>query len=89
MTEQEVLAKCQEWEATGFIFVGNGTDDDLDTCPNCGDEHVFWSFWEHPGQTRYIGEEKIYNPQLARVANLCVRCGHRWIEEEQQVDLNR
>lgn len=87
MRENEVIAKSKEWEAQGFKFIGNGSennDDDPTLCPNCGHSHIFWALWEHPTWTRHAETDSEYNPLLLNSTNLCTDCGYRWIDEEKQ-----
>lgn len=85
MNQSEVSTKINEWEALGFKFIGNGSennDDDPDECPNCGRTHIFWALWEHPTQTRYVETASDYNPLLLNSTNLCFDCGYRWVNED-------
>lgn len=66
-----VEAAVKRWEDDGFVFVGNGgeiNEDDPELCPYCDDYHIFWALWEK-------GEK-------LNAANLCMNCGHRWIDED-------
>lgn len=89
MTEREAINKTKEWEAAGFKFVGNGSennDDDPTYCPVCGGDHIFWALWEHPTRTRHAQTESEYNPLLLNGVNSCLRCGHYWIDEDETKD---
>jgi hypothetical protein len=86
MNERETIAKTKEWEAAGFNFIGNGSEnneDDPTFCPNCGDHDIFWALWEHPTARRHIETESEYNPLLLNSINSCLNCGHYWLDEDK------
>lgn len=86
MNEREAINKTKEWEAAGFKFIGNGSennDDDPTYCPNCGRDHIFWALFEHPTKTRYTKTDSEYNPLLLNGVNNCLDCGHYWIDEDE------
>lgn len=86
MLKYEAIEKSKAWEAAGFQFIGNGDEnnpDDPITCPNCGQDHIFWALWEHPTKRRHTVTDSEYNPLLLCSIYSCLDCGHYWTDEDE------
>lgn len=78
MTENEINFKIAAWHAAGYVFYGNGSENDEadpNTCPSCGGEEIFWALWDHHTLRGDDGWP------CAKMTFLCMECGERWVDE--------
>lgn len=86
LTEDELNALQDKWEADGFEFAGNGflDRDDPPSCPACGETGYFYALWKHPTRKteETLDDGSVLSLSAIKVMNRCYECGHDWSESE-------